>query len=145
MRNIQGLTRAIFGSITLILATPSFGANVYKWVDDQGQTHFSESPPKTEQKSELLKIQKPSIIAKPVQIPTQSNEISPEEKLLRKQEALQAEKNKKSCDQAQARLAILQSGRRIKKENYDFMTDEERATETKLSQQIIDSLCLIEK
>ena len=39
------VTIASFTGVLLLTVTPTAGADIYQWVDDQGVTHFSQVPP----------------------------------------------------------------------------------------------------
>ena len=39
-----------------LVATPSFGAGIYKWVDKSGKTHFGDRPPTDATQSQEVKI-----------------------------------------------------------------------------------------
>ncbi|NQZ54581.1 MAG: DUF4124 domain-containing protein [Piscirickettsiaceae bacterium] len=48
--------------LVLLIGVTAVSADVYKWVDQQGETHYSQSPPPQNQKAELIKAPPPPAI-----------------------------------------------------------------------------------
>ncbi len=48
--------------LVLLIGVTAVSADVYKWVDQQGETHYSQSPPPRNQKAELIKAPPPPAI-----------------------------------------------------------------------------------
>lgn len=46
--------------LVLLLVVVTLGAAVYKWVDEQGVTHYSETPPPSERKAKKIEVKPPS-------------------------------------------------------------------------------------
>lgn len=46
--------------LILLIVVFTLGAAVYKWVDEKGVTHYSETPPATEQKPRKIEVQPPT-------------------------------------------------------------------------------------
>ena len=57
------MTRLVFLTISLLLAWPA-SAQLYRWVDDQGQVHYSDQPPPANIKK-TQRIKTPSASAEP--------------------------------------------------------------------------------
>lgn len=47
--------------LTCLLASPFAGAEIYKWVDENGRMHFSDSPPGEGRQAEEVKIKTQSV------------------------------------------------------------------------------------
>lgn len=67
MKHTHGWTQGVLALLALVFAAPATATEIYRWVDEQGKTHFSDIVP-----------EKYKDRAKPVQAKT--NEPSPEER-----------------------------------------------------------------
>lgn len=148
------MSRLILG-ILLILVSHSSYAEVYKWVDENGQTRFSDKPP-VQNKFETLNM--PS--SPP---PTTTPELSDSERIDKQKKLLQVfdeerdakakmqteriEKNKKlaaQCTSARNRLEYVSTDviyRGDGKGGRIYYSDEERAAEIKKIQSFIQRNC----
>ncbi len=152
MNNIK-----IYFALFLLLLTPfAEGGSIYKWVDEQGVTHYSSATP-ADKKAEQLKTQ----AAPPVvedRSPQQSmkdwqaNEQFKNYKQKREQQ--EAAENKlreenaekaRRCAIAKERLGILQQQRRLYSTNdqgeREYLDDDARAAETKRMQEAVANNC----
>jgi len=103
-------------------------AQVYKWVDDDGQVHFSQFPPEDDKPVESVDIrvgssmpadaakQKLENIRQKLLESSMDRNLSEEERL---QQQAQAEDAAKRCQQARDQLATLQENGRV------YQTDEQ--------------------
>ncbi|MCH1927064.1 DUF4124 domain-containing protein [Shewanella sp. C32] len=124
-------------------------ATIYKWVDKNGVTHFSQDPPPTEnQTTEQLDSAKlappklgsvaPSTTAEPAPAATNPSvaEIS----------ARNAEQAKSICEQAKFQLDVLNTHRRLQRQDEATgqvieMSEEERQQQIATQQQRIKLFC----
>lgn len=126
-------------------------AVMYKWVDEEGNTHYSQTPPNTDVEVETIK--------PPPKVDTEAASKVLEEQNkkatdLRDKRLAEAEEQKKveqekdekekQCQQAKARLASYQRPR-VNQENSDgtirTLSEEERQAEIKKSKDYIDKVC----
>jgi len=136
-------------ALALVLASPVvFAAQIYKWVDSQGVTHFDAQPPVGQSTTEIDSV-KP--VAPPAPVPakpangTQSgiSQHSIDQKVqsqVQEQEAKMAE----FCDTARNNLAQLQSNPRVRQEiggELRRLTEEERQGKITLTQKQIAENC----
>ncbi|WP_417515278.1 DUF4124 domain-containing protein [Marinobacter sp.] len=123
--------------IFLLLAAPFTHAGAYRWVDENGQTHFGDRPPANAVTDEVrLKVPPPSSDAAATERKQRVNEFlqqSEKERAAReenqaRQEA-RAAKLEAHCEALQARLKYLKSVSGIYRLNKDgervFVNDEE--------------------
>lgn len=148
--DIQYLIRSIV-FVTIFISCINSNAEMYKWVDEEGNTHYSQSPPPGNINAEAIK--------PPPKVDTQEASKSLEqqkkkatdlrEKRLTAAEEKQkaedeaAEKEKK-CQQARDRLASYQRPR-VNLKNPDgtlrIVPEEERQAEIKKSQEYVNKAC----
>ncbi len=150
------ISRFIIFSITMY-STIYYGtvfAEIHKWVDDNGITHYSEFSPSSEDNNvEQVEVdktpenteQKYQDMKKRV---TKEMEIDEEQKRLGKmseQEKQEYEIMKKNCSLARQNIKVLQdkSNRKFKdsKGNVTFYDDETRAAKIKQAQDYVDKNC----
>ncbi|MFK3800260.1 MULTISPECIES: DUF4124 domain-containing protein [unclassified Pseudomonas] len=132
---------------TLTLAVgPATGqaAQIYKWVDAQGVTHFDAQPP-AGQPSQEIESQKPVTPppAAPVQ-PDSNQEQQAVDAKVKKQVAAQEAKRKDYCERQRTNLAQLQNNPRVREEvNGEFkrFTEEERQARIAEVKTSIDDTC----
>jgi hypothetical protein len=134
-------------------AATSAGESIYKWVDEQGVTHYSAATP-ADKKAQQLKVPvAPAQVDTTDQSPTMKNWQANQslknikEKRAREEEAENQEKaeKEKRCDIAKQRLGILQQQTRLYRTNnkgeQEYWNDAEREAETKRMQEEIKSNC----
>lgn len=83
-----------------LAAVPALvSADVYKWVDEQGQTHYSQTPP-MEQQAEMIKAPPP-----PARLPEEAqqevDQLIEQQTSARKEQQKLADDQKKNADQQQ--------------------------------------------
>ena len=140
------LLMACLGPVTGYAAT-----EIYKWVDENGQTHYSERP--VDENASKIEIERPpetdSETLKRAEQREKMLRIYEEERLQKKQEDLKAqqkeEKRKQQCSQAKSRLERLsydvplyridEKGERV------YLSDEDRNSEKEYWQKQVNKLC----
>jgi hypothetical protein len=133
-------------TLTLAVAqTTSEAAQVYKWVDAQGVTHFDAQPP-AGQTAQEIDTGKPVTASPPP--PPQNQEGAREQEAIdakvRKQVAAQEAKRKEICEEQRTNLAQLQNNPRVRQEvNGEFrrFTEEERQGRIAEVKQYLDDQC----
>ncbi|MDD1967793.1 DUF4124 domain-containing protein [Pseudomonas sp. NPDC090203] len=132
---------------TLTLATGSVAtqaAQIYKWVDAQGITHFDAQPP-AGQSAQEIDVQKP--VAPPAPAPAKPSEDSAQQAVdakVKRQVAAQEAKRKEYCETQRTNLAQLQNNPRVREEvNGEFrrFTEEERQARIAEVKKSIDDTC----
>ncbi len=130
--------------IAFLLASPLCGAEVYKWTDENGVTHYSDSPPPEGQESSVQDIStepENSGIGMPVDVNPENPGTTPAElsaaDLKRQQIAESREKMQEQqanmsrlCSEARSKVNELEPNRRVYYTNEDGetvrMDDQER-------------------
>jgi len=130
--------RTIITALLLILAfsTPSQAAKVYKWVDQDGVTHYTAQPPHNKP-AETLNIrtgesrpaEKPTNKADP-ETATAAKDLPPESSKPAAKQKMKSTKDPERCEQARSiRETLINNNRvRVKDENtgeYTYKTQEE--------------------
>ncbi len=133
---------------TLTLAVDSAAcqaAQIYKWVDAQGGTHFDAQPP-AGQSAEEIDVQKPA--PPPPSSPTARPDAAQEQQAVdakvKKQVAAQEARRKEYCDQQRTNLAQLQNNPRLREEvNGELrrFTEEERQARIVEVKRSLDDTC----
>ncbi len=147
-------TRARILLSALLLAW-SLGASaaMYKWIDDQGQVHYSQYPPRDRQVQTIVPPPPPATPAAEAQKKleetlrgldeTRKAREASEQKAT--DEAAEAERNRRNCAAAQANLERLTTGGRKKIVGEDgvayYMTEEERQKRVQEARDQIDKYC----
>jgi hypothetical protein len=154
-------TRALLAML-LLAAAPAF-AQMYKWVDADGNVHYSDQPPPAKGVKEQRTIPKPAA-ATPAQgaaaAAGQNRPKTPAEQEMefrkrrleaaeaeakRQKEAEESDQKRRNCEQAKARVAMLQNGGRIVKASPTgeqiYLDDADIARELVEARKIADSWC----
>ncbi|MFJ3484718.1 DUF4124 domain-containing protein [Pseudomonas sp. NPDC090202] len=120
-------------------------AQIFKWVDAQGITHFDAQPP-AGQAAQEIDTQKP--VAPPPSTPAAQPDASAEQRAIdskvKKQVAAQESKRQAYCEQQRTNLAQLQNNPRVREEvNGEFrrFTEEERQARIVEVKKSIDDNC----
>jgi molecular chaperone DnaK (HSP70) len=133
---------------TLTLAAGSAAsqaAQIYKWVDAQGVTHFDAQPP-AGQAAEQIDVQKPAPPppSQSIAHPDPAQEQQAADAKVRKQVAAQEARRKEYCDQQRTNLAQLQNNPRLREEiNGELrrFTEEERQARIVEVKRALDESC----
>ncbi|MDE1164462.1 MAG: DUF4124 domain-containing protein [Pseudomonas sp.] len=142
--------RSIFAAAGLwvMLLAPAMGAQIYKWVDAQGQTHFDAQPP-TGQATTTVDTGKPPAAprpsvakpANPLEGQARQREIDAQ---VKQQVADQEDRMQRYCDGIRTNMAQLQNNPRVR-ENIEGavrrLTEEERQAKITDMQQKITENC----
>ncbi|MDH0748919.1 DUF4124 domain-containing protein [Pseudomonas sp. GD03842] len=119
-------------------------AQIYKWVDPQGVTHFDAQPP-VGRPAEAIESRQPVTTspAPPVQTDTNQEQQAIDAKVKR-QVAAQEAKRKEYCERQRTNLAQLENNPRVREEvngEYRRFTEEERQARIAEVKQSIDETC----
>lgn len=146
----------LFAVMALALAAATVAAQVYKWVDKDGKTHYTDTPPPpSATKTDAKKINTGSTAAPPA-APTKSAKDQPKD--VEKKRADDAKNAKKEedalktaaddeerCKAAKRSLAGLESGRPLVNTNDAgervILSDEDRARDTTRARAAITESC----
>jgi hypothetical protein len=153
--------------LALICLPLMAGAKVYKWVDKDGNVHFTESPPPEDaaqseevdtsrsqrsesQRQEAMRLQQgrePEAEASPEDMDAAA--LARQKALEEQMEREYQEKRKVACNSAKVNLQMLQSGGRIYDEDEDgnrtYLDDRERTQRIEHYQGKVDQYCGPEK
>jgi hypothetical protein len=133
-------------ALTLAVGTATGqAAQIYKWVDAQGVTHFDAQPPAGQSVQEI-DIQKP--VTPPSTAPAARPDADQEQQAIdtkvKKKVAADAAKRKAYCDRQRTNLAQLQNNPRVREEvngEYRRFTEEERQARIAEVKRSIDDTC----
>jgi len=138
----------IVGSLLLALSSSTMAAQVYKWVDAQGITHFSAQPPQGQAAQTLNTVTPPpKSVAAESDASENSESLVDQEKIDRKvkqQVAEQEAERKRYCETLQTNLAQLQNNPRVRvEENGEVrrLKEEERQSRIAETMQKIEENC----
>ncbi|MHC8323976.1 DUF4124 domain-containing protein [Pseudomonas sp. GB2N2] len=132
-------------SLLIGISPVCMAAQIYKWIDEQGVTHFDAQPPQGREATTVVTPSSPS--EKPAALPN-SNTIGDQKAIdqsVKKQVAEQQAKLNAFCEQARTNLAQLQNNPRIREEvdgEMRRLTDEQRQERTAEAQRQITEHCL---
>lgn len=145
----------LVGAVALSWMSLSWGAGVYKWVDEKGVTHFGEKPP-SPGVGEKIKISAPSPSSTPApEKDSRSTQKAPAASAAKPSEAETAEAKaqadiiKKNCETYAANLKVLKESARIREQASDgqvkMLTDEEKQARIQQAEQFIAEKCQPQK
>lgn len=98
--------------VLVSLCPPNAGAEVYKWVDDNGRVHYGDSPP-PEQRVQSIKTPPPPPEAEVLRSRSRLDELTEHQRLDHEQEA---KRQKEGADAARERLVRESRCRNAKRE-----------------------------
>ncbi|MGE5626236.1 MAG: DUF4124 domain-containing protein [Bacillota bacterium] len=151
--NLRTLTILSAGALLGTLALAATADQIYKWVDKNGQVHYSQTPPPTTDVQaqsvnigapppDPITLQNQQNLAQQIQ---QKNQQDQEAAKKQQQDAQQQAAQKKHCDVLRERLATLQVGGRTAtvdtKGNVSYLSDDERNKQIKDAQDQIAKEC----
>ena len=149
---------AVGRALAALAAFVALGAGaqtMYKWVDEKGVTHFSESPPpdeKSEKKAQKVtpKVTPPSGSGTYDPNAWKSKDAEAKKRQIERGKGEQAdaknqEQRKAACNRARGRLSMLQNTQIIYKDNPDgtrsFMEDKQRDAEMERARDAVKEYC----
>ncbi|MBG6286037.1 MULTISPECIES: DUF4124 domain-containing protein [Pseudomonas] len=149
------MRRTIFmGSLLLALAPTVMAAQVYKWVDAQGITHFGAQPPEGANASAVNTSTAqpkatsnfpPPVVAKPTLPPSNDEKQKAADEKVRQEVAQQEAERIKQCELERTNLAQLKNNPRVRVDdgNGDVrrITEEERQERIATSEKNIRENC----
>ncbi|MDJ0880861.1 MAG: DUF4124 domain-containing protein [Gammaproteobacteria bacterium] len=134
----------------LIFTSSSYAAGIQKWVDDNGQVHYGDSPPAKTQTESVRVSRPPSNPGKALPRFTGSQDdtsatANADEDTASAPPETSEEVAQKQCEQAKKDLSTLNRTSRVRLRMDDgtirYMTDEEREERKKLSEEDIKQFC----
>jgi len=134
--------RVLLLTIMMIVAS-SASAGLYKWVDDEGNVHYSQKKPRGQQ-FERLKAPAPAPEdSKPLYQSSETNKKVGGEDTAAKETAKNNKIREENCTKAKKNLNSYQVYRRIRDKdgNVTIIDDNERAKQIKSAQDAISQYC----
>jgi len=138
----------------LLVSAQLNAETIYRWVDDEGVTHFTAHPPKNRE-STLISSKRSSgrktssADASPTE-PAAENDAEPEASQATSGEGQRLrvgpteEERREACERALANLELLEIGRRVQIEDGDsfrYLTEAEQAERLEQARRIRDQAC----
>lgn len=108
----------IASALIVLMSTPVMAAQVYKWVDAQGVTHFGAQPPEGQQATSVNTTIAPAPTAIPAKLPqvgVDEEQQAIDEKVKKEVAAKEAER-KQYCEKMRTNLAQLENNPRLREE-----------------------------
>lgn len=108
----------IASALIVLMSTPVMAAQVYKWVDAQGVTHFGAQPPEGQQATSVNTTIAPAPAAIPAKLPqvgVDEEQQAIDEKVKKEVAAKEAER-KQYCEKMRTNLAQLENNPRLREE-----------------------------
>lgn len=127
-------------SLALVLSSTAMAGQIYKWVDAQGVTHFSEQPPQGQQANTVNTATPPPPAPESKPAPTFKDIADPQQAAadakVKKEVAEQEAQRLKYCETQRNNLAQLENNPRVRVEDGGEMR---RLGEDERQQRIADS------
>lgn len=108
----------IASALIVLMSTPAMAAQVYKWVDAQGVTHFGAQPPEGQQATSVNTTIAPASTAIPAKLPqvgVDEEQQAIDDKVKKEVAAKEAER-KQYCEKMRTNLAQLENNPRLREE-----------------------------
>ena len=108
----------IASALIVLMSTPVMAAQVYKWVDAQGVTHFGAQPPEGQQATSVNTTIAPAPAAIPAKLPqvgVDEEQQAIDEKV-KKEVAAKETERKQYCEKMRTNLAQLENNPRLREE-----------------------------
>ncbi|HEY1029079.1 MAG TPA: DUF4124 domain-containing protein [Pseudomonas sp.] len=106
------------GTLMLALSTTAMASQIYKWVDEQGITHFGAQPPQGQQATTINTSAPPPRATASEPPPTVEEQLDPEQaaidKKVKEEVAKQEAERKQYCETARTNLAQLENNPRLR-------------------------------
>lgn len=145
------LTQGLIG-LALVLASGFAAAAMYKWVDEQGQVHYSQSPPLDQQSEKVKAPPPPPASAADEQSKLQQQIDDLEKRQEERAKAAESEQKsaeeaaafKAACERAKSNLQALTSRGQVSLKDgdeYRVMTEEERQARIARAKRQIEEYC----
>ena len=133
--------RILLLTAIMMIFAGSASAGLYKWVDSDGNVHYSQKPPRDQQFERLKPPAAAPEDSKPLyqSAPTKNTVIPPPATETKKNEKLRAE----NCANAKKRLSIYQVYRRVRDDegNITVLSDKERAKNIENAKKAVSDFC----
>ena len=136
--------------IIYVLSYPAWGGEIYKWVDDRGNVHFSDQPGKSDsQQIDMPKFKTDPVLEQREQARQEKAKKEQTDNAAKTADEAEAQKKeeqrKKNCITARERVEQLQTVRRLFRidesgERHD-LSDEERASALQKAQEDVKTWC----
>ena len=126
---------------TLMIITSVASAGLYKWVDNDGNVHYSQKPPRDKQYKRLKAPADAPENASPLYKNTKLNK--PGSKTTKTETAKNEETRASNCKKAKQNLASYQQSRRVRDKNGNVITldDKARAKQIQNAKQAVSDFC----
>ena len=138
----------ITSSLLLAMSGMALAGQVYKWVDAQGVTHFSEQPPQGQQATTVNTAAPPPASTEPKPAPTFDSIADPEQAAVdakvKQEVANQEAERRKYCEIQRNNLSQLENNPRVRVEENGEMRrigEDERQKRIADSRKAIDDNC----
>lgn len=147
---LQTLKLGLLLSASVVLATTTVTAQqVYKWKDDKGTLHYTQTPPPARYAQSLNIKERPAPVSASNgknAVPVENSTSNPDNKTTpASKPAPVARLSAESCKAMQDNLALLQTGRRLYEKDAGgeraYMTEERRAVQIQTLQQNLANGC----
>lgn len=132
-------------ALWLAIGSCAQAAQVYKWVDAQGVTHYDSAPP-TGQQTEKVDIQKPPLAGSVATQPAPENPQAAIDAKVRQQAKAGEAKRKANCEIIRTNLAKLKTYERIREpaeggDGYKRLSEQERQARIDETEKMIAEYC----
>ena len=153
MKNLSSVFLIASLLVASLSANHAWASQVYKWTDEEGNTHFSQFPPEEKAKAKKLNVKTPqgNTQAGKEQLGNLRKQLSLDIEARNQRKIEQEEENKKAesltkqCNAAKSNLRMLKQGGRIYRmdENGErkYYSNKELAERVKETQKTADKYC----
>ena len=155
---MRTVTHCIFALLPLLAIQTSHAEHFYKWVDEAGATHYTQTPPPQKKATTTVKVSTKlpadseaaaknltALSAENTKATSEAEKTAAKDQAAAAADAERRKANTAGCAQAQASVAQLQSGQRIRSQDANgertYLTDEQKATRIQQEQTHIKQNC----
>ena len=133
--------RILLLTAMMILASTA-SAGLYKWVDNEGNVHYSQKPPKNTS-YKTIKAPPPAPVSKQQPYSLEEKRGSNAEKTIKSETEKNKKLREKNCEVGKANLTSYQTYRRVRDKdgNVTVVNENERARQIETAKQLIRDFC----
>lgn len=135
--------RMLLLTALMIFVSSASSAGLYKWVDDEGNVHYSQNPP-IDKQFERLKKPKPAEKSTTSLYPSSTTDAdAAAEATIKSETAKSAKRKKENCEVGKNNLNVYQVYRRFRGKDgiVSRISEEERAKKIAKAKQLIRDFC----
>jgi hypothetical protein len=158
MTLMRAATKYVLALLPLLAMQPSHAEHFYKWVDDAGATHYTQTPPPQKKAAKDVKVSTKlpadseaasknlaALSTSNSKASAEADKLKAEEQTKADADAARRKANSGACAQAQASVAQIETGQRLRgkdaKGDIVYLTEEQKAAKVQQQKTLMQQNC----